>query len=57
MANKLVIDADSHVKGVNETWDYLEERYRSRRPLAVTTENRPELAEKPRQKRSRPRRI
>src|SRR4051812_20021384 len=31
-----VIDADSHVYEVDETWDYLPVEYRNRRPLAVT---------------------
>lgn len=45
MAKGCVIDADSHVEEVNETWSYMDEGYQDRRPLAVTTENRPELAD------------
>ena len=45
MGKSLVIDADSHVEEVRETWDYLEEQYQRRKPLAVVTENRPELAD------------
>ncbi len=31
-----VIDADSHVFEVEETWDYLPEEYRARRPVPIT---------------------
>jgi len=40
MAERLVIDADSHVEEVDATWDYLDERFRERRPQAITLENR-----------------
>ena len=32
------IDADSHVYEVDETWDYLPEPYRARRPITITVE-------------------
>jgi hypothetical protein len=36
MAERLIIDADSHVEEVDETWDYLDERHQQRRPQAIT---------------------
>jgi predicted TIM-barrel fold metal-dependent hydrolase len=39
MGERLIIDADSHVEEVDETWDYLEERYQQRRPQAITLKN------------------
>ncbi len=44
MAERLVIDADSHVEEVDETWDYLDDCYQQRRPQAITLENRPIFA-------------
>ncbi|MGH7825443.1 MAG: amidohydrolase family protein [Candidatus Binatia bacterium] len=43
MAEYLVVDADSHVEEVDETWSHMDESYRRRRPLAVTFDNRPEF--------------
>lgn len=45
MTKRLIIDADSHVEEVNETWNYLDQEYQYRRPLSVTTENIPALAD------------
>jgi len=44
MVEKLVIDADSHVEEVDETWDYLDDCYQHRRPQAITLQNRPIFA-------------
>ena len=40
MAERLVIDADSHVEEVDATWDYLDDPFLERRPQAITLENR-----------------
>jgi predicted TIM-barrel fold metal-dependent hydrolase len=44
MKDNLVIDADSHVEEPIEAWDYLDEKYRERRPFPITVPNRPILA-------------
>jgi predicted TIM-barrel fold metal-dependent hydrolase len=44
MDNEIIIDADSHVEEVDETWDYLDEPYQQRRPQAITLQNRPVFA-------------
>ncbi|TPW05308.1 MAG: hypothetical protein FD129_2787, partial [bacterium] len=31
-----VIDADSHVYEVEDTWDYLPKEYQARRPVPIT---------------------
>ena len=36
MAEYLVIDADSHVEELEEAWNYLQEKYRDRRPFPTT---------------------
>ena len=35
-----VIDCDSHVEEIEETWDYLDARYEHRRPLIVTVDEK-----------------
>lgn len=44
MANYLVIDADSHVEEPEEAWNYLQEKYRERRPVPIAVPSRPILA-------------
>ena len=38
-----VVDADSHVMEIPETWDYLEEEFRERRPVVVQAEGLPTM--------------
>jgi uncharacterized protein len=38
-----VIDADSHVEEPEETWSHLDPRYKDRRPITVTGEDRADL--------------
>jgi len=35
------VDADAHVEECEETWDYLDEEFRPRRPVAVTLDHAP----------------
>lgn len=35
------VDADAHVEECDETWNYLDEEFRSRRPVAVTLDHAP----------------
>ena len=44
MSDYLVIDADSHVEEPQEAWDYLQDRYKDRRPFPIEVPNRPILA-------------
>lgn len=44
MSDYFVIDADSHVEEPEEAWDYLQDKYKERRPFAITVPNRPILA-------------
>ncbi len=39
-----VVDADSHVMEIPETWDYLEEEFRERRPVVVQAEGLPTMS-------------
>jgi len=43
MKDTLVVDADSHVEEPAEAWEYLDKEYESRKPFALTTEDRPAL--------------
>jgi uncharacterized protein len=40
-----VVDADSHVMEVAETWDYLDEEFRDRRPIAVQAKGLPTMSQ------------
>ena len=35
------IDADAHVEECDDTWNYLDEEFRPRRPVAVTLDRAP----------------
>ncbi|MGH7771662.1 MAG: amidohydrolase family protein [Candidatus Binatia bacterium] len=39
-----VVDADSHVMEVAETWDYLDEEFRDRRPIVVQAKGLPTMS-------------
>jgi hypothetical protein len=44
MADYLVIDADSHVEEPEEAWNYLQDKFKERRPFPISVPNRPVLA-------------